>query len=58
MKNKKLIVVLSAILMFVMSTEIAFAKKPPRGNNYIENGHLYVWYEDHYIDMGEYDPGP
>lgn len=39
-------------------SEIKGGRKPPRGNNYIENGHLYVWYEDHYIDMGEYDPGP
>ncbi|MEN9488472.1 MAG: hypothetical protein RL494_737 [Bacteroidota bacterium] len=34
----------------------ATAPKPPRGYNYVENGHLYVWYNNHYEDMGQYHP--
>jgi len=38
------------------SNELGLEKKPPRGNNYIENGHLFVWYKGKYLDMGEYHP--
>lgn len=35
------------------------ARNPPNGvQNYIKNGHLYVWYKDRYLDMGAYNPGP
>lgn len=59
MKKLKFITVLSIVGMFLLSTSSAFARKdPPNGvNNYISGGHLYVWYNDAYVDMGEYNPG-
>lgn len=58
MKRIKFFTVLSILGLFLLSTDCAFAKKPPRCNNYIENGHLFVWWNDAYHDMGEYVDGP
>lgn len=40
----------------LLSSIPAEAKVPPRGWNYVEYGHLYVWYNNHYEDMGQYHP--
>lgn len=51
MKKIKFILVLTVMsLFFVTSTSYA------RKNNYIANGHLYVWYNGGYMDMGPYHP--
>jgi hypothetical protein len=51
---------LTAVLMLTLfMSASSFAKPAPNGvNNYVANGHLYVWYNDHYVDMGAYVLGP
>ncbi len=46
------------MVTFMFSSAIALAKNPPNGvYNYIKNGHLYVWHNNDYVDMGAYNPG-
>ncbi|GAA4758865.1 MULTISPECIES: hypothetical protein [Flavobacterium] len=46
------------MVTFMFSSAIALAKNPPNGvHNYIQNGHLYVWDGNKYLDMGLYNPG-
>lgn len=56
MKKIKSFLVLAVILL---TTSLSFAKEAPGGvNNKVVNGHLWVWYNDHYEDMGPFVLGP
>lgn len=60
MKKFKTIFTLLILGLFMLSSTSAFARKPPNGvYNYVDsNSHLWVWYENHYVDMGIYVFGP
>lgn len=47
---------LLVISLFLLLSSPAEARKKDRGNNYIENGHLFVWHNNDYVDMGPYHP--
>lgn len=52
MKKIKLLLILSVVLL---STASSFARPAPNGvGNYVSGGHLYVWYNTSYIDMGPF----
>lgn len=42
----------------MLSSPNAEARKKDRGENYVENGHLYVWFQGDYKDMGPFVLGP
>ncbi len=47
------------LVVVLLTTAISFAKPAPNGvNNYVKDGHLFVWYNDHYEDMGPSVLGP
>ncbi len=49
--------VFAFLALMLFTTAISFAREAPNGvNNYVAGGHLFVWYNDHYIDMGLYNP--
>lgn len=48
---------LLVISLFLLSTTPTQARPAPNGvNNYISGGHLFVWWNNHYEDMGPYKP--
>ncbi|EKT4508741.1 hypothetical protein [Flavobacterium psychrophilum] len=51
MKKFGFLAILGLVLLSSISVD---AKVPPRGWNYIEAGHLFVWYNGGYSDMGSY----
>jgi hypothetical protein len=58
MKKIKSIFVLATLTFFMLMPTTSFARKPPNNvYNYVENGHLFVWYQNDYIDMGEFVHG-
>ena len=43
-----------AVLSLGLLSSIEANAKPPKGWNYIEDGHLFVWYNGGYSNMGSY----
>lgn len=57
MKRIKQLGMLAILGLALLSTGHVEAKNPPNGvQNYIKDGHLFVWFNNHYEDMGAYNP--
>ena len=56
MNKIKLFLSIGFLSLTMFSTTSAEARKKDRGENYVENGHLYVWYQGDYKEMGLYNP--
>jgi hypothetical protein len=59
MKKFKAIFAIVMLGSFMLSSTTTFARNPPNGiSNYVKDGHLYVWWDNHYEDMGPFVLGP